>query len=120
MNWKPVWVKNACGRRKYPPIIAPRYAWRRVRTVDAVVVNPATRPLWLLHKPRYLDYTADRVPDAGSLNIINGPERIESGWWDGNEHCRDYYTAICPQGRRLWIFQDLKHGGDWYLHGLFG
>ncbi len=98
----------------------PEYAWRRVRAVEPSIVNPATRPLWLLHKPRPLGYTADRAPDAGLLNIINGPERIESGWWDGNEHCRDYYTAICPRGRRLWIFQDLKHGGDWYLHGLFG
>ena len=98
----------------------PENAWHRVRTGAAIVVNPATRPLWLLHKPRHLNDMAGHVPDAGSLNITNGPERIESGWWDGNEYCRDYYTAICPRGRRLWIFQDLKHGGDWYLHGLFG
>jgi len=98
----------------------PEYAWRRSRSIDKPVVNPARRPLWLLHEPRRLGYTPDRSPDMGSLKIINGPERIESGWWNGSDLARDYYMAICPRGRRLWIFQDLKQRGDWYLHGLFG
>jgi len=78
------------------------------------------RPLWLLPEPRQLNYKAGHVSDSGQINIVDGPERIESGWWDDNEYCRDYYIAVCPRGRRLWIFQDLKQESGWYLHGLFG
>ena len=48
---------------------------------------------------------------------LAGPERIESGWWDGDEASRDYFVARLPDGSaRL----DLSRGtGDWFLHGLF-
>ena len=67
------------------------------------------RPLWLLQRPRRL-----HSPPC----LLEGPERIESGWWDGEDCCRDYYVAAGDHGERYWVFRDLKQTG-WYLHGLF-
>ena len=80
------------------------------------------RPLWLLPAPRRLPSTADNLPcykGRKPLRIKHGPERIESGWWDGGEIGRDYYIASSAQGERLWIFQDHCSSRDWYLHGFF-
>ena len=55
----------------------------------------------------------------GPLLLEHGPERIESGWWDGGDVRRDYYRASNPRGAMLWVYQDLR-SQDWYLHGVFG
>jgi len=62
----------------------------------------------------------------GRLTLLEGPERLETGWWDEHGIARDYYTAVNPGGIRLWIFRDRlrrQHADDrsgWYLHGIFG
>jgi protein ImuB len=50
--------------------------------------------------------------------LEQGPERIESGWWDGRGVARDYYVARHPQGAKLWVFQE-RRSKRWYLHGMF-
>ena len=45
-----------------------------------------------------------------ALNCSAGPERIESGWWDGADVARDYYLARDAQGARQWVFRDLRSG----------
>ena len=70
--------------------------------------SPA-RPCTLLHHPRRIE------PPA---TLLSGPERIESGWWDGGDASRDYYVARAADGARWWVFQDLA-GGGWYLQGLW-
>ena len=55
----------------------------------------------------------------GVLVLEAGPERIESGWWDGADVSRDYYLAHNPQGEKLWIYEDRREPGTWYLHGVF-
>lgn len=83
--------------------------------------KPQQRPLWLLSQPQRLFRRDRRLWYRGHLTVHSGPERIESGWWDGQDCRRDYYIAGNPRGMRLWIFQDLKQPSDiWYLHGLFG
>jgi protein ImuB len=47
-----------------------------------------------------------------------GPERIESGWWQGANHRRDYYRIETDRGAWLWIYRDLKLR-TWFLHGVF-
>ncbi|HVK10678.1 MAG TPA: hypothetical protein VM597_18065, partial [Gemmataceae bacterium] len=47
-----------------------------------------------------------------------GPERIETGWWRGDDVRRDYYVAETAAGERFWVFRRLTDGG-WFLHGLF-
>jgi protein ImuB len=90
----------------------PEYAWRFV-TPQQSMASPdkqaAARPCTLLPNPRRIE--------APPL-LLSGPERIESGWWDGGDATRDYYVARAEDGARLWVFQDLAEGG-WYLQGLW-
>ena len=106
-----------------PKLVAdhrPEYAWHQSNPPNAASSATAVRrPLWLFPEPQKLRYRKGQIWYTGSLRIIDGPERIESGWWDNHEYCRDYYTATSPQDGRLWIFRDLKQN-QWYLHGLFG
>ena len=113
------------AKRLWTPTLAadhrPEYAWRRSSLKNAVSTTAGIRrPLWLLPDPQKLCCRKGCVWHAGSLDIIDGPERIESGWWDNHEYCRDYYTATSPRDGRLGIFRDLKQKNQWYLHGLFG
>jgi protein ImuB len=57
------------------------------------------------------------------LRLLQGPERIESGWWDGRQVQRDYYVAALPDGTRLWVYRDRSDAAAtprWFVHGLFG
>jgi len=77
------------------------------------------RPAWLLADPQPLE--GDATPRyEGPLEMEEGPERIESGWWDGRDVRRDYYVARNPAGVRLWIFRERGARGGWFLHGVFG
>ena len=92
----------------------PEAAWRRVRELrtpaasQPLVAEGMPRPVWLLDEP--LPWSK---PD-----ILQGPERIESGWWDGKGVARDYYVALRHQGAKLWVFQE-RRSKRWYLHGVF-
>lgn len=78
------------------------------------------RPLWLLPQPRPLQQTHDGGPYLqGPLTLLTGPERIESGWWDGGGQRRDYYIARSGRQQRLWIYRDLGKPPQWFLHGFF-
>jgi protein ImuB len=50
--------------------------------------------------------------------LLRGPERIESGWWDQGDVRRDYYLARTGEGTQVWVFHD-RRGGQWYLQGLW-
>jgi protein ImuB len=77
------------------------------------------RPAWLLAEPQPLE-GGGQPRYEGTLAIEDGPERIESGWWDGRDVRRDYYVARNPGGVRLWIFRERGAAGGWFLHGVFG
>ena len=70
------------------------------------------RPNWLLPEPRPCK--------AGELRLIDGPERIEAGWWDGQDCRRDYWVAHDERGHRLWVFREYKPRDGWFVHGVFG
>lgn len=70
------------------------------------------RPLWLLEEPQPLI-------DSERWQLRAGPERIESGWWDGQDVARDYFVAE-RKGARLWLFRELRGSLRWFLHGVFG
>jgi protein ImuB len=98
----------------------PEKAWakapqRSPRARGAAHELPAleARPLWLLRKPVAIEARED------SLQLVSGPERIESGWWDEQDVARDYYTAKNTGGQRMWVFRDHRTR-SWFLHGLFG
>ena len=70
------------------------------------------RPLWLLRAP-----VAMPLAPQG-LQLIEGPERIETGWWDGSEVARDYYIARDVRGAELWVFRERESPHAWFLHGV--
>ena len=105
----------------------PQRAWRaqgllsaRTDTVGVMLQINAQRPLWMLPEPALLQ-VADGYPwHCGRLTILEGPERLETGWWDDDSIARDYYTAINPRGMQLWVFRNRTRDARWYLHGFFG
>ncbi len=114
----------------------PERAWRRVMGVDAkgeghecadgrvdaemVYVDRSdaaalsglpSRPGWLLPAPLPLER-----PVAA---IVRGPERLESGWWDGDDQKRDYYVLRLANGQLAWAFCPVGQQGPWTLQGWF-
>ena len=69
------------------------------------------RPTWLLDRPIPLRGPAPR--------ILAGPERLETGWWDGAEACRDYYVIETSLGQHAWAFCQPGEQGGWMLQGWF-
>jgi protein ImuB len=80
----------------------------------------AARPLWLLAAPQALQSQRGRPRHQGPLQLLGGPERIESGWWDGADMRRDYYVAKDAAGAILWIYRECTGDRSWFLHGIFG
>jgi protein ImuB len=78
----------------------------------------APRPVWLLPEPQPLAPLMETTPWA----LTEGPERVESGWWDGRDVRRDYYVANAPDGGVAWIYRDHRYGiadGEWFLQGWY-
>ena len=78
------------------------------------------RPLWMLPEPRPLGQQKDLPLYQGPLTLLDGPERLETGWWDEHGIARDYFVAINPAGMHLWIFRNRDRESGWFLHGMFG
>ena len=100
----------------------PERAWRLCEPgqVDAAAPAGPRQPPWLLTRPQPLDERQGRpLHSGGPLELEPGPERIETGWWDGFDVARDYFIARNRDGERLWVFRD-RRSGRWYLHGMFG
>ena len=78
------------------------------------------RPFWLLAEPLALTVRDDRPIYYGPLQLLRGPERIESGWWDHLRIARDYFVAQDQQAVRYWIYRERDtEQARWFLHGLF-
>jgi protein ImuB len=114
--WRTVWPQ-------------PGAAGNRARLgLDTVPLPPAPRPAWLLAAPEPLAVRAGLPCHGDGLRIESGPERIESGWWDGGDVARDYYVAVTRAGVRCWIYRERGASGTpggrdarrWFLHGVFG
>jgi protein ImuB len=100
----------------------PEKAWRCCapsESPDGASADYPRRPLWLLDPPEVLPTVSGDPWLEGRLQLARGPERIESGWWDGNDIARDYFEALHPSGACYWIYRELRERRDWYLHGTF-
>jgi protein ImuB len=93
------------------------------------------RPLRMLPRPEPIQAVAE-VPDGPPLRFrwrrelhtvvaAEGPERIESAWWDDTgAPARDYFRVEDQGGLRFWLFRAglYRNAGEmpqWYLHGAF-
>jgi protein ImuB len=101
-----------------PPPVAPER--RAALELAPEFPAPQRRPLWLLTTPRRLRVRDGWPRRRGPLRLVSEPERIETGWWDGGEIARDYYTALDMHGVRLWVFRERAAPHGWFLHGVFG
>jgi protein ImuB len=121
----------------------PQYAWQRRELIEEVPRCAAVRgyegnqanslaselqrsnslmlrrPLWVLQEPRPLAAERGLPVCEGILQLLDGPERLETGWWDEDGIARDYFVARNPQGVHLWVYRDRNNAG-WYLEGMFG
>ena len=77
------------------------------------------RPFWLLAQPKALEESGAVPCHHGPLKLLAGPERIESGWWDGADMARDYFIARATDEALLWVYRERSPAGAWYLHGIF-
>jgi protein ImuB len=108
----------------YASVLAPAVA-----AAPAVPDAPhLTRPVWLLPEPQPLaEQRLQPLLDGRALQLLAGPERIESGWWDGGLVARDYFVALAHDGSLVWIYRrrlpqaadDGTPPGAWFLHGRF-
>jgi protein ImuB len=74
----------------------------------------------LLAEPQPLAVLRGRPRWRGApLALVAGPERIESGWWDGADVVRDYYRAHAADGSALGVFRTRGRPPAWSLHGFF-
>ncbi len=115
--------RNAVHGLKAVPDYRPERAWCHCpagETASQTQTPPLPRPLWLLLDPLPLSTVDGRPYLEGSLTLHQGPECIESGWWDGADVVRDYYVAANPFGSRLWVYRERTGSRGWFLHGVFG
>ena len=114
----------------------PERAWQPVTPAEKGYPDPApslvscSRPVWLLEPPRRLEIRTKKKQRGRTYFLvesenkcvpfsISGPERIESGWWDGDDIARDYYLARAESGECYWIFRERRGARCWFLHGIF-
>jgi protein ImuB len=103
------------------PAHRPEFAWANAEPGLRQKLESlcGSRPLWLLEPPQALPESDGGPRWDGPVALLTGPERIESGWWDGSDCCRDYYVGSGPRHELLWLFRERHQPGGWFLHGLF-
>lgn len=85
------------------------------------------RPTRLMSEPEPINVALSESGELASIthhrekfevSSVAGPERIESGWWDGPTERRDYFRVVLSTGDWWWIYRDLQRK-QWFLHGCF-
>ena len=90
----------------------PECAWQAsVDSQRCAGLPGVQRPGWLLTEPLAVH--------EGSARILMGPERIESGWWDGADVRRDYFLIETRSGQQGWAYRAVGEGGPLWLQGWF-
>lgn len=90
----------------------PECAWQAATDKNPCpTLNNVQRPGWLLVEPTLL-------AEAG-VQILKGPERIESGWWDGADIRRDYYLIQTRAGQQGWAYRTVGQCDGLWLQGWF-
>lgn len=93
---------------------------RRSGSSAAALPAWGPRPVWLVEPPARLAEIGGKPHHDGPLTLMAGPERIESGWWDGRAVTRDYFIAQTGARALVWIFRERGLPPGWFLQGYFG
>ena len=104
---------DALSGIKSLPHHQPEKSWSWTHCGDSTSISEdRPRPTWLFSEPTPCD--------REKLRLQQGPERIETDWW-GKTFCqRDYWVALEPSGRQLWVFCEHQPRTGWFVHGIFG
>lgn len=124
----------------YATVVGKKKRWKKVQgskfklqgsqsEISNLKSEIALCPLFLHHPPLPLP-AVSVIPDGPPISFeladrthridhCWGPERIETGWWRGRSHQRDYYRIETTTGHRYWLFRRLADG-KWHLHGEYG
>jgi protein ImuB len=94
-----------CNNPTFLPLDRPTCLFSHPMPVEVIAVVPNGPPSVLFFNDRRFDIVDCR-----------GPERIESGWWQGSYVRRDYYHMDTTEGHRFWLFRCLQNQ-RWFLHG---
>jgi protein ImuB len=86
----------------------------QIRVLESAPLPPA--PTEPVRQARPCALSPHPLSIEAPTRLLSGPERIESGWWDGRDIRRDYYVARAADGARWWVYRDLTDG-RWYLQG---
>jgi nucleotidyltransferase/DNA polymerase involved in DNA repair len=121
-------------RPRLVPEAVPERAVEYVPVTDAAAqtatveqrFEPLDRPPCLLPEPQAVEVIAV-VPDGPPAVLFFGnarfdvaqswgPERIETGWWQGPIVRREYFHIATTDGRRFWLFRRIADG-RWFVQG---
>ncbi|MCB1641917.1 MAG: DNA polymerase Y family protein [Xanthomonadales bacterium] len=72
----------------------------------------------LQQQPLWLTDPTEAGPPATTAGTFL--ERIEGGWWDGEDIRRDYWCLRDADGAQAWVYNDPRQPAQWYLHGWYG
>ena len=130
-SWRPLtgWKKDGQTQETKRKLTrAPKRNFAEERGMEPNANELWRRPMRLQHPPRLIEM--QRVDDLGRplrmiyhgspLSVVRatGPERIDTGWWQGATQQRDYFRIELSTGTWLWVYRD-RRGQEWYLHGEF-
>ncbi|NYT61139.1 DNA polymerase Y family protein [Alcaligenaceae bacterium] len=100
--------------------------WKAATAMQQATAPPSlsttSRPFWLLPVALMLEIRQNKLYYQGNpLQLIQGPERLESGWWhDTGPEKRDYFIAQSQSGARYWVYRQRESmDSAWLLQGFF-
>lgn len=107
---------------------APKRNFAESRSAEPHVDELWRRPMRLIHptKPIAIEhFDANGLPShiffqnkSHAVQRAIGPERMDSGWWNGATQQRDYYRIELQSGAWLWIYRN-RRDQQWAIHGEF-
>ncbi len=115
-------VQQAAPTMDYRIEAANQWSTEDARQSSNVLLDRGSHcPAWLVAEPKALAIRHDQPYLEGPLQLLQGPYRIETGWWDQGFTQRDYFIATDQSQRRYWIYRERDQvQAHWFLHGLFG
>ncbi len=98
----------------------PEYSWSSATPGQGQELQHPVeqRPFWLFSHPQKLRNKKGLPVYHQPLQLLKGPERITTGWWDQQPIDRDYFVARQGNGQELWVYRE-RTSQQWFLHGIF-
>jgi protein ImuB len=113
--------KTSVRQINYVEDFRPEYSTHSIALNDVALNDTSNTSIQIKASSILADRPGLLLPQPQPLNlqveVIKGPERIQTGWWDDKPIKRDYYIGQSRDGQQVWIFKTPNK--EWYLHGYF-